>query len=324
MNKSARNFRMWAVIALLAATVLPAAAQTKYPEKPVKIVVPFPPGGSSDSTTRILAEQLRAKWKQPVIVENRPGAAAMIGTAYVAHAPADGYTILLAAPSIATTKLFVKNPGFDPVQDLLPVTQITRADLVLVVRKDLPVNSMGEFAEYARKNPGKVFDGAFATGLMLAFQQFADTMNFERQNIMYKGEALTLTALIGGEIQAGIFTLTTAKPFIDGGRLKALGVLAKTRSPIAPDIKTSDESGAKGFYLESWFGLMVPKGTPEDVRKKIASDVAEVLTRQDVKERLHGISLIAKSSTAEELAKLIQDEAVRWVDVVKRLGIEPQ
>lgn len=324
MNKSTRNFRTWTICALLAVAVFPATAQTKYPEKAVKIVVPFAPGGSSDSATRILAEQLGAMWKQPVIVENKPGATATIGAAQVANSAADGYTILLAPVSIATVKLFVKNPGFDPVKDLLPVTQIARGDYVLSVHKDLPVNTMGELAAYAHKNPGKVFDATFGGSSMLAFQQFAEVMNFERQNVLYRGEALAISALIGGEVQAAFSTLTAAKPFIDSGRIKAIGIPSKTRSPIAPNIKTSDESGAKGFYADFWFGLMVPKGTPEDVRKKIEIDVAEALARKDVKDRLYAIGLTAKSSTADEFGKLIQYEATRWVDTAKRSGLEPQ
>ncbi|RJF95081.1 Bug family tripartite tricarboxylate transporter substrate binding protein [Noviherbaspirillum saxi] len=324
LNISTRHFRIWAASVLLAATVLPAAAQTTYPQKLVKIVVPFAPGGSSDNATRILAEQLGTKWKQSVIVENKPGANGTIGAAQVAKSPADGYTILLAPVSIATVKLFVKNPGFDPVNDLMPVTQIAQGDYVLSVHKDVPVNSMGEFAEYARKNPGKVFDGTFGGSSMLAFQQFADLMKFERQNVLYRGEALALNALLSGEVQAVLSTLTGAKPFIDSGRIKALGIPAKVRSPIAPNIRTADESGGKGFYADFWFGLMVPKGTPEDVRKKIGSDVAEALAKTEVKARLYSMGLIAKSSTAEEFGKLIQFEATRWVDAAKGAGLQPQ
>lgn len=324
MNISTCNFRIWAASALLAATVLPAAAQTNYPERSVKIIVPFAPGGSSDNAARILAEQLGIKWKQPVVVENKPGANGSIGAAQVAKSPADGYTILLAPVSIGTVNLFVKNPGFDPINDLMPVTQIAQGDYVLSVHKDLPVNSMGELAAYARKNPGKVFDGTFGGSSMLAFQQFADVMKFERQNVIYRGEALALNALMGGEVQAVFSTLTAARPFIDSGRIKALGIPAKARSPIATNVKTSDESGAKGFYVDFWFGLMVPKGTPEEVRKKIGADVAEALAKPEVKARLYSMGLVAKSSTAEEFGKLIQFEATRWVDTAKRAGIQPQ
>lgn len=324
MNISRIKLFACALSAALSVAVMPAAAQSTYPDKAVRIVVPFAPGGSSDSTTRVLAEKLAAKWKQPVLVENKPGASSTIGAAYVAKSPADGYTILLAPVSIATVKLFIKNPGFDPVDDLIPVTQIAQGDYVVSVHKDVPVNSMGELAAYARKNPNKVFDGTFGGSSMLAYQQFADLMKFERANVLYRGEALAMNALVSGEVQVVFSTLAAARPFIDSGRIKALGIPAKVRSPIAPNIQTSDESGAKGFYADFWFGLMVPKGTPEDIRKKIGADVAEALARTDVKARLYSMGLVAKSSSAEEFGKLIQYESTRWMDTAKRAGLQPQ
>lgn len=319
-----RRHYLSAALATSAALCLPALAQNGFPDKPVKIVVPFAPGGSSDSATRIVAEQLSAKWKQSVVVENKPGANGSIGASLVAKSAADGYTILLAPVSIGTVHLFVKNPGFDPLNDLVPVTQIAQGDYVLAVHKDVPAKTMGEFAAYARKNPGKVFDGTFGGGSMLAFQQFADAMQFPRQNVSYRGEALALNALMAGEVQAVLSTLTAARPFIDSGRIKALGIPAKARSPIAPAVKSADESGAKGFYADFWFGFMVPKGTPEDVRKKIGADVAEALAKTEVKARLFSMGLVAKSSSAEELGRLIQLESTRWTETAQRAGIQPQ
>lgn len=324
LSSTLRTFSRFAAVLVTAVAVVPATADTKYPDKLVKIIVPFAPGGSSDSATRVLADHLSQKWKQSVIVENKPGANGTIGAAQVARSPADGYTLLLAPVSIGTVNLFLKNPGFDRAADLLPVTQIARGDYVLSVHKDLPVNTMGELAEYARKNPNKIFDGTFGGASMLAYQHFADTMNFERQNVFYRGEALAMNALVSGEVQVVFSTLTSAKPFIDSGRIKALGIPAKERSPLAPNIKTSDESGANKFYADFWFGLMVPKGTPDSVRKKINVDVAEALAKPEVKARFNSMGLIPKSSTPEEFGKLIQYESTRWVDAAKRAGIEPQ
>lgn len=303
---------------------LPAAAQTGFPERAVKIVVPFAPGGSSDSATRILAEQLSTKWKQPVVVENKPGANGSIGAAQVARSAADGYTLLLAPVSVGSIHLFVKNPGFDPLTDLVPVTQIAEGDYVLSVRNDVPAKTLAEFGAYARNNPGKVFDGTFGGGSMLAFQQFADQMQFQRQNVSYRGEALALNALMAGEVQAMLSTLTAARPFIDSGKIRALGIPSKTRSPIAPNIPSADESGAKGFYVNFWFGLMAPKGTPPEVIKKIHADVAEALAGTQVKGRLYSMGLVAKSSTPEAFGKLVQLENTRWVETAKNAGIQPQ
>lgn len=310
--------------ATLAIWGLPAAAQSGFPERTVKIVVPFAPGGSSDSATRILAEQLSNTWKQSVVVENKPGANGSIGAAQVARAAADGYTLLLAPVSVGSVNLFIKNPGFDPLNDLLPITQIAEGDYVLSVRNDVPAKTLAEFGAYARKNPGKVFDGTFGGGSMLAFQQFADQMQFQRQNVSYRGEALAINALLAGEIQAVFSTLTAARPFIDSGKIKALGIPSKTRSPIAPTIPSADESGAKGFHVNFWFGLMAPKGTPAEVIQKINADVATALAGTQVKGRLYSMGLIAKSSTPEAFGKLVQLENTRWVDTAKRAGIQPQ
>ena len=312
------------LVALLALGSLPVAAQSGFPDRTVKIVVPFAPGGSSDSATRILAEQLGAKWKQSVVVENKPGANGSIGAAQVARSPADGTTLLLAPVSIGSINLFLKNPGFDPLTDLLPITQIAEGDYVLSVRNDIPAKTMAEFGAYARNNTGKVFDGTFGGGSMLAFQQFADQMKFQRQNVSYRGEALAINALLAGEVHAVFSTLTAARPFIDSGKIKALGIPSKTRSPIAPQVPSADESGAKGFYVNFWVGLMAPKGTPADVVKKINADVAEALASPQVKGRLYSMGLIAKSSTPEAFGKLVQLENTRWVNTAQRAGIQPQ
>ena len=312
------------IAAALALCVLPAAAQSSFPDRTVKIVVPFAPGGSSDSATRILAEQLATKWKQSVVVENKPGANGSIGAAQVVRAAPDGTTLLLAPVSIGSVNLFLKNPGFDPLTDLVPVTQIAEGDYVLSVRNDVPAKTMAEFGTYARNNPGKVFDGTFGGGSMLAFQQFADQMKFQRQSVSYRGEALALNALMAGEVHAVLSTLTAARPFIDSGRIKALGIPSKLRSPIAPNIAAADESGAKGFYVNFWFDLMAPKGTSDEVRKKINADVAEALAQAQVKGRLYSMGLIAKPSSAEAFGKLVQFESTRWVETAQRAGIQPQ
>lgn len=321
---SKRQLMTWSGAVAFSAVGLSAAAQTSFPERPVKIVVPFAPGGSSDSATRILAEQLSTKWKQSVVVENKPGANGSIGAAQVARSPADGYTLLLAPVSMGSIHLFLKNPGFDPLSDLLPITQIAEGDYVLSVRNDIPAKTMAEFGAYARKHPGKVFDGTFGGGSMLAFQQFADQMDFQRQNVSYRGEALAINALLGGDVQAVFSTLTTARPFIESGKVKALGIPSKTRSPIAPQVSSADESGAKGFYVNFWFGLMAPKGTPQDVLKKIHADVAEALAKTEVKGRLYSMGLVARSSTPEAFGKLVQFESTRWVETARRAGIQPQ
>ncbi|MDX3906351.1 MAG: tripartite tricarboxylate transporter substrate binding protein [Pigmentiphaga sp.] len=310
-----------AVAVAAAAFASPALA---YPDKPVTIVVPFAPGGSSDSATRMLAEQLSQKWKKPVVVENKPGAYSSIGAGQVARAAPDGYTILLASVSVGTIKLFLKNPGFDPLKDLTPVTQIARGDYVLAVNKSLPVSNMKELAEYARANPDKVNHAAFGSGSMLAFEQFSESMKFKAQNVNYRGEAMALNALMAGDVQLMLATLSAARPFIEAGRIKPVGIFSKQRSPIAPDIPSADESGGSGYYVDFWFGFMVPTGTPEAIRRKIAADTAEILQKDEVKKKLYSLGLVATSSTAEAFGKLIHTESTRWVETAKRAGLQAE
>jgi tripartite-type tricarboxylate transporter receptor subunit TctC len=321
------SWRTWlrGAFALTIGTVsLSAVAQGTYPERAVKLVVPFAPGGSSDTTARLIADQLGAMWKQPIVVENKPGGNASIGASVVAKSPPDGYTLYFTPVSIGTVKIFVKKPSFDPAKDLVPVTQVASGDYLLSVGKSVPANTLAEFGAYARKNQDAVFHGAGAGGMLLVYEQFASLMNFKAQHVNYRGESPALTALAGGEVQAVLSTLTAARPFIESGRIKPLGIPAKERTAIAPDIKSADESGAKGFYIDYWFGLMAPAGTPQSVRDKVARDVAQVLAKKEVKDRLHGMGLVAKSSSAEDFAKLIQFETERWVDIAKRAGVEAQ
>lgn len=316
--------RRWFAALALSTLTTAALAQPAFPTRPVKIVVPFAPGGSSDSATRIIAEQLQSKWKQPVVIENRPGANGSIGASMVAKSPADGYTLLLTPVSIGTVNIFVKNPSFDPLKDLAPVTQVVEGDYVLAAQKGLPVNTMAEFAAYAKANPTKVFHGTFGGASMLAFEQFSERMGFRVQNVTYRGEAPALNALLGGEVQVVLATLVGARPFIESERIKALGIPSKTRSTILPEVPTADESGAKGFHVNFWFGLTAPAGTPRPVIDRIGADVAEVLARPDVKGRLFGMGLVAKASKPEAFGQVIKYESERWVETARRAGVEPQ
>jgi tripartite-type tricarboxylate transporter receptor subunit TctC len=328
MNILKHTFRNWAGCALVAfstATLaLPAIAQDKFPTQPIKLVVPFAPGGSSDTATRILGELLTKKWGQPVVIENKPGASGSIGALSVAQAKNDGYTLLVTPVSIGTINLFLKNPGFNRDKDLTPITQFAKGDYVLSVNPKIPVSNMAEFIEYAKKNPESVFHGAFGGASRLAFEQFALSNRITPENVNYRGEALTLNALISGEVQVALSTLVGAKPFIEAGRIKALGIPSKVRSPIAPDIPSADESGAPGFYADFWFGLMAPAGTPDAIREQISADVGEVLARPEVQKRFQDLGLLAVSSTPAEFAELIKYESERWVDTAKHAGIEPQ
>jgi tripartite-type tricarboxylate transporter receptor subunit TctC len=311
-------------IAFTALAAFPAVADTAYPDKQVRIVVPLAAGGSADAVARMVAEHLRQVWKQNVIVDNKPGASTTIGSAFVAKSPGDGYNLLFTPVSIGTIKLYVKNPGFDPAKDLLPISQIARADYVLSTYRDFPAKTLGEFAAYARANPEKVFHGAGAGGQLLVFEQFANQSKFKSSQVNYRGEAPALTALAAGEVQMVVSSVFAARPFIDSGKVRALAVPAPARSAAAPQIPTAAEGGVPNFNIDFWFGLMAPAGTPPEVRKKIGDELASFLAKPETKEKFLALGLEARSSTAAEFGKLIDAETARWVEIAKRAGIEPQ
>lgn len=327
MNPKKRAFCAWAGSALASCALfaaLPAMAAAQYPDRPIKLVVPFAPGGSSDTASRILADLLGQKWKQTVVIDNKPGASGSLGAMNVAKSTADGYTLLVTPVSIGTIELFLKNPGFKRDEDLVPVTQFARGDYVLSVNPTLPVNNLGEFIDYTRANPDAVFHGAFGDASRLAFEGFALSSGITPTNVNYRGESLVLNALIAGEVQVALTTLVGARPFIEAGRIKALGVPAKERTPIAPNIPTAEESGAKGFLADFWFGLMAPAGTPKEIQQQIATDVVEIMSRPEVQKRFQDLGLLAAASGPDDFAQLIKYESERWVEVAKHAGIEPQ
>src|SRR5690606_14408470 len=251
MNSKTR-FNAACAIASVAAAVLasPVHAQSNFPSHPVRLVVPFAPGGSSDTATRVLADTLTQKWGQTVVVENKPGANGSIGAMQVARAKPDGLTLLVTPVSIGTIELFLKNPGFDRNKDLVPVTQFAKGDYVLAAHPSVPAKTFAEFVEYSRQNPEKVFHGSFGGGSRLAFEGFALDNKITPVNVNYRGESLALQALIAGDVQVVLSTLVGAKPFIEAGRIKPLGIPSKVRTPIAPDVLSADESGAPGFYAD--------------------------------------------------------------------------
>jgi len=299
-------------------------AQGAFPTKSVQLVVPFAPGGSADISARILAEQLTRIWQKPVVIDNKPGANGAIAAAMVARAPADGHTILYAPVSIGTVKLFVKNPGFDPVTDLQPVTQVAKGEYVLVARNDLPVKTISEFADYAKKNPGKVFHGSFGGGSLLAFHQLSSVLDFSFTNVPYRGESLAINDMLGGQIQVMFGTVTSTLPFIESGKIKALGLLSKSRSKVLPGVPSADESGTKGFYADFWFGLMVPAGTSAETVTKINTDARSALEKTEVKARLFANGLAASPTTVDAFAKIVKHESERWVETAKRAGVQAQ
>lgn len=311
---------------LCAATVafaaLPALAQSNYPTKPVTMVVPFPPGGVADTVARPVADAMSRELGQSVIVENKAGAGGGIGMAYVAKAPADGYTLLYTTPGpqMANPYLMAKLP-YDPARDLVPVSEVAIVPNVLVVHKDLPVRTLKEFIAYAKAHPGKVNFASAGQGASshLAGELFKQSAGVFIVHIPYRGTGPALTDLLSGQVQMAIDSIAVYKPHIDSGALRALGVATASRSPLLPGVPPiADE--LKGFEAAPVNYISVPAKTPQAVIDRLNREINAVLQSAELKEQLAASGVIPQGSTQAEMATLIRSEAAKWKKVIEVSG----
>jgi tripartite-type tricarboxylate transporter receptor subunit TctC len=315
------------VLAACAALGAPALAQT-YPTKPVRIVVPFPAGGTTDIVARLVGVELQKMWGQPVIVENRAGAGGAIGTEAVAKSPPDGYTLLMGTVGTQAINLPLYTQGggklgYHPLNDFAPITNVAAVPNVMVVPAALPVASVREFIDYARRNPGKLnmASSGNGTSIHLTGELFKSLTGTFMVHLPYRGSAPAVQDLIAGNTQVMFDNLTSSLPHIRSGRLKALAVTSRTRSPALPDVPTMEEAaGLKGFEATAWFGLLAPAGTPREIVDKIHRDVAKILAAPDMRERFAGQGALPVGDTPEQFAAYIRSEIDKWTKVVKFSG----
>lgn len=320
-SKLVRRGFLSAVITIALATLVnPQESFAQgYPNKPVKLVVPFVTGGATDIVARLVAQKLSGIWGQSVVVENRAGAGGNIGADAVAKSAGDGYTILVTSGSIVTVNPHVyKTMPFDARADLLPVTNLASGPQVLVVNNAVPAQTLKEFIALAKKNPSQLNFGSAGVGsqVHMAAESFVYAAGIDAQHVPYKGEAASYTDLAGGQVQFVVGNIAGAKAHIDAGRIRPLGVTSKTRSPQLPNVPTLHEAGLTNFENAGWFGFMVPAGTPKSVIDKIYADTAKALNDTEVKERLGQLGMTAVGNTPAEFAKEIAAEYERWRKVV--------
>jgi tripartite-type tricarboxylate transporter receptor subunit TctC len=306
----------------LAATALPAFAQG-YPGKPIKYVVPYPPGGPLDTVARLLAQKVSERIGQPVIVENKPGAGGNIGADAVAKSPADGYTILMGAVATHAINptLYGKIP-YDPVKDFAPITLIGVTPNVLVVNATLPVKDVREFIAYAKSNPGKLNFGSGSSGSAghLAGELFKSMAGVDMTHIPYKGAAPAMQDLIAGQIQLMFDNMASALPQVKGGKIRALAVTTPRRSIYAPDLPTIAESGLPGFDVSTWFGLFAPANTPREAVALLHDEFVRALALPEVKERMANLGIEPVGNNPEEFAAYIKTEAAKYGEVIRKSG----
>jgi tripartite-type tricarboxylate transporter receptor subunit TctC len=311
---------------LIAACALFAvAAHAQYPMKPVRVIVPFPAGGTTDIVARLVGAELQKMWGQPVVIENRGGAGGNIGADAVAKAPADGYTLLMGTVGTHAINLplYGTKLPYDPVKDFAPITLVAAVPNVMVVPASLPVNSVKEFIDYARANPGKLnmASSGNGTSIHLAGELFKNLTKTFMVHLPYRGSAPAVQDLIAGNTQVMFDNLPSALPHIRSGRLKAFGVTSLQRAPALPDVPTIEEAaGLKGFDATSWFGLLAPAGTPKEIVAKVHQDVAKVLTSADMRERFLAQGAAPVGNTPEQFAAHIRSEIAKWTRVVMVSG----
>lgn len=300
-----------------------ALAQSGYPVKAVHFITPFPPGGSLDPLTRMSAQKLGEMWKQPTVVENRPGGNSIIGTQAVARATADGYTILVAGtPHVINPSLFPT--PYDAIKDFAPICTIARSRQILVVNRSMPVNSVKEIIALAKAKPGQLNYGSSGTGNTnhLAGELFATLAGIKMTHIPYKGAGPALTDLIGGQLHLSFHVPISALPHVRSGRLKALATTGETRIQSASEIPTFAEAGMPGFDMQGWTGMFAPAATPKATVDKVSADMAKVLTAPDIVERLIGMGQEPLVSTPEQFAALLKADLAKYAKIIKDAGIK--
>ena len=321
-GRCGRAFRIGASALALLCVAATAASAQNWPNRPLKLVVAFAAGGSTDATARLLAQKLTERLGQPVVVENRPGAGGNIGSESVAKAEADGYTLIMATSTThATNPSLYKNLPFDPIRDFAPVSLTAYIPNVLVVNPSVPANDLGAFVAFVKSNPGKVNYGSAGSGSSqhLAGALFATMAGAPMTHVPYRGGAPAMNDLLGGHVQAVFAPLVEALAHIQSGKLKALGVTTLRRSPLLPEVPTIGESIA-GYEVTLWNGILAPAGTPAPVLAKLHAEIVAALASDDVKAQLATQGSEPVGSSPQEFAAFLRAEGPKWAKLVEISG----
>jgi tripartite-type tricarboxylate transporter receptor subunit TctC len=310
----------------LCARAAGAAAAQAFPDRPIKIIVPLPPGGSPDTLARTLSQALPAAWSQPVVVENRTGGSQNIGSDAVAKSAPDGYTWLLAPDNVFSVNPYITKQAFDPLNDLAPVTEVARIQFLLVVHPSVAAKSVQELVAYAKAHPGELNYGSSGNGSPqhLGGVLFERTTGVKMNHVPYKGAAPVIADLVPGRIQLFIGAANQLLPQIREGRLRLLGSTAAQRFPNLGDVPTVAEAGAPGYALDPWLGLFVPAKTPADVVAKISAEVGRVLNEPQLKSRLGSQGIEVVTNSPADFARFVREDNAKWGKVIKEAGLKAE
>ena len=324
MRLSRRHTLTLAVAGALAPAL--ARAQT-WPSKPIRLVVPFAAGaGILDIMGRLMAQHLSTVLGQQVVVDNKPGAGGNLGADIVAKSPPDGYTLMVGNQAIYVSPFLYAKLGFDPLTDFVPVTQINSAPLMLVVHPSVPANSAAEFIAYAKANAGKVNYGSGGVGStpFLATELLKSQAKFDATHVPYRGGAPALADLVAGQLTFMIENVPGTLPLVKDGKLRALAITSRKRSPLAPDVPTFDEGAVPGYEVIGWNGIFAPKGTPPEIVSRLNGELVKILRLPEVKERMAALGADPVGGTQAEFAAFTRAEHARWGKIIQDKGIKPE
>jgi tripartite-type tricarboxylate transporter receptor subunit TctC len=300
------------------------ASEQHYPDKPIRIVVGYAPGGGSDFVARVVAQGMTVALGQSAVVDNRPGAAGLLGTQLVANAPSDGYTLLLADTPFALNNSVYSKPGYDPIKSFAPITQIATTPLFLVVNPSVPAMRMQEFIAMVKAQPKMVTIAMAGLGSIshLAESAFAKSAGLEMTFVPYKGAGPAITDLMGGQVQSMIATAPSVTSLFKSGKMRVLAVTSKSRTKIAPEVPTMEELGIKNCVISNWYAMVAPAGTAANIVARLHNELVKIVQQRDVIERFSSAVIEAESSkTPQEFGEMIAAEAKKWAKVAKDGGI---
>jgi tripartite-type tricarboxylate transporter receptor subunit TctC len=326
-RKAREGIAAIAALAMLVFGVMAGSAIAQnYPAKPIKIVVPYPPGGFNDTLGRTLAAKFTEAWGQASFVENKPGGNTLIGSDFVAKSPPDGYTLLVVAFPFAVTPSLIKAMPYDTVRDFAPVILAAQSPNLLVVNPQLPVKSVGELIAMAKEKPGSLNYASTGNGSSnhISMELFKSMAGVQITHIPYKGSAPAVTDLLGGQVMVMFDNVPNVLPQVKAGKLRALATSGSSRSALAPDVPTVAEAGVPGYEVMVWFGLVAPAGTPREVVQKLNAEVTKILAMPDVRERFLAQGVEPVGSTPEQFGEHIRSQMAKWSKVVQDAGVKAE
>jgi len=320
------NKLLWCGVAMAGALAAPVVLAQAYPAKAIRVIVPSSPGGGTDILARVIAARLTEAWGQQVVVENRAGAGQMIGIELAAKAAPDGYSLLMAASTLAINPVMYKKVPYDALRDFAPITQAAALPNILVAHPSLPVKNVKELVALAKARPGQLVyaSAGHGTSPHLSFELFLYMTGTKMIHVPYKGTGPGAVDTVAGQVQLMMPNLLTALPHVKSGRLRALGVTSAKRSAGVPDVPTIAQAGVPGYEAIQWYGLLAPAGTPREIVTKLHGEIVKILAAPDTREKLSSDGAEPVGSTPEQFAAFIRAETDKWGKVVKAAGIQPE